>query len=280
MIRSSPRRATASGQENSAPPHMANDEKVNILVVDDLPEKLLVFETILEDLGQNVVTARSGREALRHLLEREFAVILLDVNMPDMDGFETAAMIRSRRQTAHTPIIFVTAFSDEMHTAQGYSLGRGRLHPLAGRPGDPPDQGRGLRRPLQEDAAGQAAGRGARRAGAGAGGAGRRRGGDPALGVPRRGEHGAGPLARPASDSARARPPGDPVPRRPLRCSLSNESSDAKHCTDLAWIDPPDAACRQISRESDRRRAPSSEVLRRVLENGVTEFHPRADRSR
>ncbi len=102
---------------------MANDEKVDILVVDDLPEKLLVYETILEGLGQNVVAARSGKDALRLLLERDFAVILLDVNMPDMDGFETAAMIRSRRQTAQTPIIFVTAFNDEMHTAQGYSLG-------------------------------------------------------------------------------------------------------------------------------------------------------------
>jgi signal transduction histidine kinase/DNA-binding response OmpR family regulator len=102
---------------------MDHGEAVNILVVDDLPDKLLVYETILERLGQNVVTARSGREALRHLLEREFAVILLDVNMPDMGGFETAAMIRSRRQTAQTPIIFITAFGDEMNTAQGYSLG-------------------------------------------------------------------------------------------------------------------------------------------------------------
>ena len=102
---------------------MECEEKVNILVVDDLPEKLLVIETILEGLGQNIVCARSGREGLRQLLEREFAVILLDVNMPDMDGFETAAMIRQRRQTAHTPIIFITALSDEMHTAQGYSLG-------------------------------------------------------------------------------------------------------------------------------------------------------------
>ncbi len=100
-----------------------DDEKVNILVVDDLEEKLLVYETILEGLGQNLVMARSGREALRHLLENEFAVILLDVHMPDMDGLETAAMIRNRRRTAHTPIIFVTAFSDEMHTVQGYSLG-------------------------------------------------------------------------------------------------------------------------------------------------------------
>ncbi len=100
-----------------------NDDKVNILVVDDLEEKLLVYETILEGLNQNVVSARSGREALRHLLDKDFAVILLDVQMPDMDGLETAAMIRNRRQTAHTPIIFITAFSDEMHTAQGYSLG-------------------------------------------------------------------------------------------------------------------------------------------------------------
>ncbi|MDB5351481.1 MAG: hypothetical protein JWN86_2728 [Planctomycetota bacterium] len=102
---------------------MDNEAKTNILIVDDLPEKILVFRTILECLGQNLVTALSGREALRHLLDREFAVILLDVNMPDMDGFETAAMIRNRRQTADTPIIFITAFSDEMHTAQGYSLG-------------------------------------------------------------------------------------------------------------------------------------------------------------
>ncbi len=100
-----------------------DDEKVNILVVDDLDEKLLVYEMILAGLGQNLVKARSGREALRHLLDKEFAVILLDVQMPEMDGLETAAMIRSRRQTAQTPIIFVTAFSDEMHTAQGYSLG-------------------------------------------------------------------------------------------------------------------------------------------------------------
>src|SRR5262249_18716272 len=101
---------------------MAIDEMVDILVVDDLPEKLLVYQTVLESLGQNVIAARSGREALRHLLEREFAVILLDVHMPDMDGFETAAMVRQRRQTADTPIIFITAFNDEMHTAQGYSL--------------------------------------------------------------------------------------------------------------------------------------------------------------
>src|SRR5437870_2673226 len=98
-------------------------DKSNILVVDDLPDKLLVLQTVLEELGQNIITARSGEEALRRVLEYEFAVILLDVNMPGMDGFETAALIRRRKKSAHTPIIFITAFADEMHTAQGYSLG-------------------------------------------------------------------------------------------------------------------------------------------------------------
>jgi signal transduction histidine kinase len=95
----------------------------SILVVDDLPEQLLVLETILMDLGQELVFARSGGEALREVLKREFAVILLDVNMPDIDGFETAELIRKYKRSAHTPIIFVTAYADEMQTAHGYSLG-------------------------------------------------------------------------------------------------------------------------------------------------------------
>ena len=98
-------------------------DRANILIVDDLPEKLLVFQTVLQDLGQNLVTVRSGEEALRELLQREFAVILLDVNMPGMDGFETAALIRQHRRSAHTPIIFITSYADEMQTARGYSLG-------------------------------------------------------------------------------------------------------------------------------------------------------------
>ena len=102
---------------------MTAEDKINILVVDDLPDKLLALETVLESLGENVVTARSGREALRRLLERDYAVILLDVKMPDMDGFETASLIRQRKKTEHTPIIFVTALSDETHLNQGYSLG-------------------------------------------------------------------------------------------------------------------------------------------------------------
>src|SRR5688572_1289631 len=99
------------------------DDKVNILVVDDLPDKRLAFQVVLEELGQNLVMASSGADALRELLEREFAVILLDVNMPDIDGIETAELIRQHSKTKHTPIIFVTAYADEMQTARGYSLG-------------------------------------------------------------------------------------------------------------------------------------------------------------
>ncbi len=95
----------------------------NVLVVDDRADKLLVLGTLLEPLGQNVILAHSGEEALKAMLEQEFAVILMDVNMPTMDGLETAALIRERKKTAHTPIIFITAYADEMHTARGYSLG-------------------------------------------------------------------------------------------------------------------------------------------------------------
>jgi signal transduction histidine kinase/DNA-binding response OmpR family regulator len=99
------------------------ESKVNILVVDDLPEKILTMQVMLEELDETIITADSGRAALRCLLDQDFAVILLDVNMPDMDGFETAALIRQRQRSAHTPIIFLTAYSDEIHTARGYSLG-------------------------------------------------------------------------------------------------------------------------------------------------------------
>ena len=99
------------------------DEKVNILAVDDNPQKLLALSALLSELGQNVVTAKSGREALRELLRQEFAVVLLDVNMPGMDGFETAAMMRQRKSSEHTPIIFITAYGDETHATRGYSLG-------------------------------------------------------------------------------------------------------------------------------------------------------------
>ena len=99
------------------------EEKVNILIVDDVPEKIMALEAILECLGQNIISVNSGADALRRLLIQDFAVILLDVRMPIMDGFETARMIRQRKRSEHTPIIFVTAMSDEMLTAQGYALG-------------------------------------------------------------------------------------------------------------------------------------------------------------
>src|SRR4051812_29900788 len=102
---------------------IATAERSHILIVDDRSDKRVVFRTILEELDQHIVTVASGEEALRWLLDNECAVILLDVNMPGMDGLETAELIRSRRKSAHTPIIFITAFADEMHTARGYSLG-------------------------------------------------------------------------------------------------------------------------------------------------------------
>jgi PAS domain S-box-containing protein len=101
-----------------------NADKVSILVVDDRPDKLLALEACLSSLGQNIVRAHSGPEALKHLLKQEFAVILLDVSMPGMDGFETATLIRQRPKTEHVPIIFVTSMSDsEKHIFKGYSLG-------------------------------------------------------------------------------------------------------------------------------------------------------------
>lgn len=105
------------------PPAALEQEKVNILVVDDLPEKHIVFRSILEELGQNIISARSGQEALRYILEQEFAVILLDVNMPDIDGLETASLIRQYKKSAQTPIVFITAYVDEVQAKRGYALG-------------------------------------------------------------------------------------------------------------------------------------------------------------
>ena len=117
---------TAATPSVIAPPEPpeAGDEPVNILLVDDQPENLVALEAMLEPLGQRLVTARSGREALRALLEMDVAVILLDVRMPDMDGFETAAIIRTRERSRDTPILFLTA-ADQSHelAQQGYAVG-------------------------------------------------------------------------------------------------------------------------------------------------------------
>lgn len=102
----------------------SNGTGVSILMVDDHPENLLALEAILSDLGHTLVKASSGREALRHLLDREFALILLDAAMPDMDGYETAELIRSRERTRETPIIFLTAnYTSESHVFKGYAVG-------------------------------------------------------------------------------------------------------------------------------------------------------------
>jgi len=95
-----------------------------MLLVDDKPENLVALEAALKPLGQELVTAQSGEEALRCLLETEFAVILLDVQMPGMDGFETAARIKERERSRHIPIIFLTAISRELHQQlRGYEVG-------------------------------------------------------------------------------------------------------------------------------------------------------------
>jgi signal transduction histidine kinase len=117
MTRTAPRQHL-----DPAPPEAS--ERVKILLVDDQPENLLSAEAVLESLGQEVILADSGREALRHLLDHDFACILLDIMMPEMDGFETAALIRQRERSRLTPIIFLTALGrSEAHVLRGYGLG-------------------------------------------------------------------------------------------------------------------------------------------------------------
>ena len=123
-----PASATVPGQEASAGEGAStapsSEDRVNILLVDDQPANLVALEAMLQGLGQNLIRAESGREALKWLLTHDFAVILLDVKMPDMDGFETAALIRQRDKSRHTPIIFLTA-ADQSQTqaVRGYSVG-------------------------------------------------------------------------------------------------------------------------------------------------------------
>src|SRR5215218_2455201 len=110
---------TSPGRPSASPPR----GPPRVLVVDDDSNNLLAISTVLEDLAE-VVVARSGEEALRHLLKGEFAVILLDVYMPGMDGYETAQIIRSREQTKRIPIVFLSAVNKEAeHLLRGYSMG-------------------------------------------------------------------------------------------------------------------------------------------------------------
>jgi signal transduction histidine kinase len=103
---------------------MHTGEKVNILLVDDQPARLLTYESILRDLGQNLIRAQSGLEALERLMKDDFAVVLLDVSMPGMDGFETASLIHEHPRFERTPIIFVTGVHvTELDRLKGYKLG-------------------------------------------------------------------------------------------------------------------------------------------------------------
>jgi two-component system sensor histidine kinase/response regulator len=99
-------------------------DRVNILLVDDQPANLVALEAMLQSLGQNLIKAESGREALKWLLTNDCAVILLDVKMPEMDGFETAALIRERDRSRHTPILFLTAAdTSQAQAVRGYAVG-------------------------------------------------------------------------------------------------------------------------------------------------------------
>src|SRR5580698_2456073 len=113
--------STANGLQMALEP--AVERRMKILLVDDTPDNLVSIEAALSGLGEELVLANSGKEALRHLLHEDFAAILLDVRMPDMDGFETAELIRSRPRSRQTPILFLTGYRNEEHLFRGYDLG-------------------------------------------------------------------------------------------------------------------------------------------------------------
>ena len=115
---------SAIGPIVSVRPEPMTDDAVNILIVDDEPKNLAVLETVLDDPGYRLVRARSGDEALLALMAHEFAVLVLDVRMPDMTGFELAMMVKDRRKTARIPIIFLTAYyNEDQHILEGYGSG-------------------------------------------------------------------------------------------------------------------------------------------------------------
>lgn len=114
-----PAAGVATRQDQAETP----SSRVKILIVDDDAASLTTLSAVLEDLGEEIVRARSGREALAHLLQDDFAVILLDVKMPEMDGFETAELIRQRKRSQRTPILFLTGYQSDGHLFRGYGLG-------------------------------------------------------------------------------------------------------------------------------------------------------------
>jgi len=114
----------AQDVEPNPSPAAAKPPKAKILIVDDDERTAMAVRTTLEELGQNLVVAHSGEEALQCLLVDDYALILLDVNMPGMDGYEMASFVRARKRTRHIPIVFLTAlFNDDTHLLQAYSAG-------------------------------------------------------------------------------------------------------------------------------------------------------------
>src|SRR5260370_36328619 len=117
---------------------VGGEEKVNILLVDDQPGKLLGYEVILSELGENLIKAGSANEALEQLLKNDVAVVLTDVCMPDLDGFELAAMIREHPRYQKTAIIFVSAIQvTDLDLIRGYAAGAVGYVPVPVRPDRP-----------------------------------------------------------------------------------------------------------------------------------------------
>lgn len=114
---------TAVAQENPESAGQSAPDRVKLLLVDDSPENLISLEAALEMLGQELVLAQSGMQALRHMLADDFAAVLLDVKMPEMDGFQTAELIRTRKRSRHTPILFLTGYKSDKQLFRGYDLG-------------------------------------------------------------------------------------------------------------------------------------------------------------
>ena len=116
--------AAAGEEPGAAPASDQRDERINILIVDDEPNNLLVLETVLDDPSYRLVRAESADAALHALVREEFALLILDVRMPGMSGFELAQMVKARRKTATVPIIFLTAYYDkDQHVLEGYETG-------------------------------------------------------------------------------------------------------------------------------------------------------------
>lgn len=108
---------------SSAGEALAGPARAKLLLVDDDANNLLALQAVLEPLGQELMLAASGTDALRLCLDNDFAAILLDVRMPEMDGFETAELIRARNRSRHTPVLFLTAYRSDEHLFRGYDLG-------------------------------------------------------------------------------------------------------------------------------------------------------------